>query len=314
MKLPSISRLARSACTLLLSVAIPTAGCGGGSSSPSAPSNPTNPNTNPTPPGSNSTISGTVDGAAWSGSAGVSAQLNNNILAVGGTDNRTLFSFAVTINRGVGIYQTGVIDPQNVVTSTLSITGSPGGWTSSATSGRGTVTVSSFTSSTAAGSFSLTLDAVPGTGAAGTKTVNGTFNVTYTNVSAPPGNGRITGTITATVDGAAWRGAVNAFAVTVNGLTTLVGQDTNTREITIVLIGGGVGPHSLTFPTNGSHANIQFGGQVWDTLLPGGTGSVTITSQTPTRVTGTFFFTAQPALGNNGAKSEVTNGTFDLGF
>ncbi len=308
MMLRSMSRLA----VYALLVAVPTAGCGGGSS-PSAPSNPnTNPgNTNPGPGG---TFSGTIDGTAWSASAGVSAQLTNNILSIGGSDNRTLFAFAVTINRGTGTYQTGVIDPQNVVTSTLSVSGSPGAWASSATSGRGSVTVASFTSTTAAGTFALTLDAVPGTGATGTKTVNGTFNVTYTNVSAPPGTGRITGTISATVDGVAWRGAVNAFATTAGGLTSLVGQDTNTRQITIVLIGGGVGTHSLTFPTNGSHANIQFGGQVWDTLLPGGTGSVVITSQTASRVTGTFFFTAQPGLGNNGTRSEVTNGTFDLGF
>jgi hypothetical protein len=61
-----------------------------------------------------------------------------------------------------------------------------------------------------------------------------------------------------------------------------VGQDTNTQQITIVLIGGGVGTYSLTFPTTGSHANVQFGGQIWDTLLQGGTGSVTITTQTAT--------------------------------
>jgi hypothetical protein len=298
-------------CALVLTVP----GCGGGGS-PSAPSGGSGSASSGGSGGSSSvgTFTATIDGAAFSASSGLSAQLTNNILSIGGGDSRTLFSLAVTINRGVGTYSTGVIDPQNVVVSTLTVPGSAASWGSSATAGRGTVTVASFTSTTASGTFSLTLDPTPGTGATGTKTVtSGSFNVTFTNAGAPPGTGRITGTISATVDGVAWRGAVNAFATTAGGLTTLVGQDTNLKQITIVLIGGGVGTYSLTFP-NPSHANVQFGGQVWDTALQGGTGSVSITSRTDTRVAGTFFFTAQPGLGNNGLKSEVTNGTFDLGF
>jgi Family of unknown function (DUF6252) len=201
------------------------------------------------------------------------------------------------------------------VVSTLSVSGSAASWASSAISGRGSVTVTSFTSTTAAGTFSLTRDATPGTGATGSKTVaNGTFNVTYTNLGAPSGSGRITGTIAATVDGVAWRGAVNAFATSGSGITAYIGQDTNLRQITITLIGGAVGTYSLTFPTTASHANMQFGGQVWDTLVQGGTGSVTVRTRTDSRTTGTFFFTMQPGLGNNGAASQVTNGTFDLGF
>jgi hypothetical protein len=244
----------------------------------------------------------------------VSAQLTNNILSIAGGDNRTTFSVAVTINRGVGTYSTGVIDPQNVVVSTLTVAGSSAGWASGPTSGRGSVTITSFTSTTAAGTFSLTLDPTPGTGATGTKTVtSGAFNVTFTSASAPPATGRITGTISATVDGVAWRGAVNAFATSASGITALVGQDTNLRHISIGIVGGSVGTYSLTFPTP-SHATMQFGGQVWDTALPGGTGSVIVVTRTDTRVTGTFFFTMQPGLGNNGAVSQVTSGTFDLGF
>jgi hypothetical protein len=316
-----ISVQALRACALV--AVLLAAGCGGGNS-PSAPSGSsgsgsgssggggTGSGSNPSP---NGTISATIDGAAWSASAGVSAQLTNNILSIAGGDNRTTFAVSVTINRGLGTYSTGVIDPQNVVVSTLTVSGSPAGWTSGPTSGRGSITITSFTSTTAAGTFTLTLDPTPGTGATGTKTVTGgAFNVTFTSASAPPAAGRITGTIGATVDGVAWRGAVNAFATNAGGIVAVVGQDTNLRHISIAIVGGGVGTYSLTFPTPGSHATMQFGGQVWDTALPGGTGSVTVVTRTDTRVTGTFFFTMQPGLGNNGAVSQVTSGTFDLGF
>lgn len=54
-----------------------------------------------------------------------------------------------------------------------------GGWYTSIAGGSGTVTVTSVSPTSAAGSFSITMVANPATPATGTKTVTGQFNVTF---------------------------------------------------------------------------------------------------------------------------------------
>jgi hypothetical protein len=54
-----------------------------------------------------------------------------------------------------------------------------GGWFVSVAGGNGTVTVNSVSTAGASGSFSVTMVANPATPAAGTRTLNGQFNVTF---------------------------------------------------------------------------------------------------------------------------------------
>jgi hypothetical protein len=247
----------------------------------------------------------------------VQTQFNNGILSIAGGDNRQLLSFAVTANRGSGTYTTGVIDPNNVVVSTLSNVGGAAAWLSGPTFGSGSVTITSLTSTSAAGTFTLTLAPTAGTGATGNKVItNGVFNVTFTvPPTLPPGAGAVNGTISASVDGVAWRGAVSARATTTNGLVSITGQDTDTRLISLAFFASGPGTVSLNYP-NPSHGSMNLGGQFWDTAtFPGGTGSVVVTTITATRVTGTFSMTMQPSQTNtNPRPAQVTNGQFDLAF
>lgn len=129
----------------------------------------------------------------------------------------------------------------------------------------------------------------------------------------PPGGGGVNGTISALVDGVAWRASVGARAATASGLVSLTGQDTDTRVITIA-VPAGVGTYSLNFG-NASNALMILGGQQWSTAFPGGSGSVTVTTFTATRVAGTFTMTMQPSQTNTAPRAaQVTNGQFDLAF
>jgi hypothetical protein len=178
------------------------------------------------------------------------------------------------------------------------------------------VTITSLTSTSAAGTFTLTLAPTAGTGATGNKVItNGVFNVTFSiPPTLPPGAGTVNGTITASVDGVAWRGSVSARATTTNGIVSITGQDTDTRLITIAVFANAPGTISINFGSP-SNAAMYLGGQQWFTALPGGLGSVTVTTLTATRVTGTFTMTMQPSQTNTSPRpAQVTNGQFDLAF
>jgi hypothetical protein len=67
----------------------------------------------------------------------------------------------------------------SVSVQTRSCTAGTGNWVASIASGSGTITVTSSSATGISGSFSATLEPTSGTGAAGTKTITGTFNATY---------------------------------------------------------------------------------------------------------------------------------------
>jgi hypothetical protein len=316
-RLLRIARANVSGCVIVMFAAL-AAGCGGSGSSPAAPSATSGSGTGSSGSGStpNGTLSATIDGVPWTASVSVQTQFNNGILSFAGGDNRQTLSIAVTANRGTGTYTAGLVDPQNVVVTNLSTVGSAASWLTGPTFGSGSVTITSLTSTSASGTFSLTLAPTPGSGATGNKVLaNGVFNVTFTvSPTLPPGSGNVTGTISALVDGVAWKGTVTARATMTGGIVNITGQDTDTRLITIAFFAGAPGTFTLNFPSPNNGA-MFLGGQQWVTALPGGTGSVTVTALSSARVTGTFTMTMQPVQTNTTPRvAQVTNGTFDLPF
>ncbi|HMC64323.1 MAG TPA: DUF6252 family protein [Gemmataceae bacterium] len=306
--------------TLVLVVMILiTTACGGGSgSSPTEPSNSGNGSGSGGSGGGSSptgTMSARIDGVQWT-AASAQGTINNGVVSIVGITAGQVFSIGVTVNRGPATYTAGIIDPFNVVVSNLTIGSS--GWDAGPVSGSGSVTIATLTSTTASGTFSLTLAPTPGTGATGNKvTTNGTFNVTLTaQTPLPPAPGNVNGTITALVDGVAWRGAFVARATNSSGILSLTGTDSDSRGIAIVVVANGPGTYSLNCCGNPNNANMTLGGQQWFTAVAGGTGSVTIASLTSTRVTGTFTMTMQPSQANTPPirVAQVTNGQFDLTF
>jgi hypothetical protein len=129
------------------------------------------------------------------------------------------------------------------------------------------------------------------------------------------------GTVNATVGGVAFSGTLAQAATYSNGVLAIAATQStggsNVNQINITMNGvNGTG----TFPLGGSSVNqgiytevANFQAKIWTASLPGGTGSVQLTTLTPTRAAGTFTATLQPTTntGATGTKS-VTSGTFDV--
>src|SRR5262245_15031146 len=90
------------------------------------------------------------------------------------------------IISGQGVVGTSAVGPNtgnttaasnSISVQTRSCTASTGTWFASIASGSGTITVTSYSTTSVSGSFSATLD--PVAGSSGTKTISGTFNATF---------------------------------------------------------------------------------------------------------------------------------------
>jgi hypothetical protein len=145
----------------------------------------------PNPAGS---FSGAIAGQSWSADLGVHANTTDSIMAVGGSDKRYIVSIAMSAKRGPGQYQAGsladedftkltsdqfadLIDRNSVVATVFDAV-TKQSWQAAPTIGNGTVNLTSVSGSMA-GTFSLTLAPVPGTGASGSISFNGSFNVRF---------------------------------------------------------------------------------------------------------------------------------------
>jgi len=136
--------------------------------------------------------------------------------------------------------------------------------------------------------------------------------------SCPGGNGA-TGSISAQINGLSWVAACVKGATFFNGILSLVGSDNVTNVATAQVIGittQASGPG--TFPislSNGASAQLTIGGtRVWEANgVLGGSGTITLTTLTATRTSGTFSFDLIAVPPATGTKS-ITNGVFNLTF
>jgi hypothetical protein len=123
------------------------------------------------------------------------------------------------------------------------------------------------------------------------------------------------GSFKATIGGTAWSAVGRAAAAQSGGLLTIAAAS-GTYAISF-----GIGPYtgpgtySLVYapsanPPTASQAIVVQGNQSWGTSLQGGTGTVTITTFTATRIAGAFSFDAPATSG--GGMLHVTNGSFDF--
>lgn len=153
-------RLARYAIPLALAL---TAACGGDG-------NPTGPGTTLT----NGTFAMQVDGSTFT-AVSATVLVTGNITAIGaGASNGTAMGMAWT-DTGPGTYVIGTAIGAN---ANYNVSGG-GGWTAGAGQGSGTITITTRTATRVAGSFSFQLAPIGGTGATGTKSLSGSFDLTY---------------------------------------------------------------------------------------------------------------------------------------
>jgi hypothetical protein len=127
--------------------------------------------------------------------------------------------------------------------------------------------------------------------------------------------------MTARVDGQNWT-SVPTSAVAFpggSGSFTITGAEsagTTSRGITLALYFiRGPGTYALGAGNGvvGGRAQYSEAGVVWATPNDGASGSVTISTLTPTRIAGTFEYTAQLSRGTSTTQTRaVTNGRFDI--
>lgn len=139
------------------------------------------------------------------------------------------------------------------------------------------------------------------------------------------------GTFTAVIDGANWASTTNQTttstgASAVPGTIVITGTQlvsaTNYTTLTInlgYLSGPGTYPLGVNPGTTAGGTGQVIGPQSgsaigdWSTNLTGSAGSLTVTSLTSTRITGTFQFTAPPqSFTQTTGTRVVTNGAFDM--
>ena len=153
------------------------------------------PPTKPLGPNPNGTFTGTIAGQSFTSSTGLKAENNAPVVSVGAGNGRYIVSIAVAAKAGPGEYKAGPppddtnwvkmsekefkdLFDHNTVVATVWDTQTKQGWQASPTIGKGSVNLTSV-AGTMAGTFALTLDAIPGTGASGSISFNGSFNVKY---------------------------------------------------------------------------------------------------------------------------------------
>lgn len=279
-----------------------------------------------TPGGSGGTNTGTgtftanIDGAGFNGALGLTALHANNQLSISGSDAQYTLQLIVGSVSGPGTF---AISSTSATTVALALNGTAQNWFAGPTLGSGSITVTSLTSTAVAGTFSVTVGPSAGGPATGNRVIaNGVFNVPLSASSAippaiPPGPAAPTGTPTGlvvTVDGTEWRPVGLGQATrTPQGFVTIAGVDLQARGFSMAILASAVGTYSLN-NANSHNALYSAGSQQWFTSRPGGGGSVTISSISTTRVTGSFTMTLGPGASNSDQRTLQATGTFDLPF
>ena len=145
----------------------------------------------PTP---NGTFTATSGGQSVKAPTGLKAENASPVISVGAGDGRYIVSIGVAAKPGPGEYKAGPQEKvdltkltpdqfkdlmeHNTVVATVFDTQTKQGWQASPTIGSGSVNLTSIAGA-AAGTFSLTLEAIPNTGASGSLSFSGSFNIKY---------------------------------------------------------------------------------------------------------------------------------------
>jgi hypothetical protein len=122
--------------------------------------------------------------------------------------------------------------------------------------------------------------------------------------------------MTASVNGSAWEASLILSATYQNLVLTISGEN-NTQQIVRIASAdvSGTGDFLLS-PGNATAAlgNVIQGTAIWASNIQSGSGTLTITALTQTRVAGTFNFIAFPATQSATGFTTVTAGSFDITF
>ena len=136
---------------------------------------------------------------------------------------------------------------------------------------------------------------------------------------SPGGGGGNGGTFSAVINGQAW----NPAPFTISGRASAGGQFTFSGataagvalSLTFYHIGApGTYPLGVGGTVPGGSAALSIPPAAWWTALSGNSGSVVVSTVTPSRIAGTFSFAAKPLSAGATGEKTVTQGQFDISF
>lgn len=138
----------------------------------------------PLNPNNRGTMTATIDGQSFSGSAATGASYSGNVLGFGAVqasgNNSTLVVFVLNNVTGPGTYSLAAA-ANGIVTVTETSGTTTRSWNSSLTGGTGQVVITQLSGGRAVGTFTFSAPAATQSGATGTKVAtNGQFNIEVT--------------------------------------------------------------------------------------------------------------------------------------
>lgn len=259
-----------------------------------------------------------IDGAVWQASVAVTAQnpmpglYSITGVRLTGADNYTMI-FSLWNIKGPGTYPLGVgVQMQGgsvVLSHPLS-----SGWSTPLNGASGTITITTLTATRVVATFNFTADGSV-TGGSGTKVITeGSMDVPVAGTGgvAAENQGHV---FTGNIGGSFGAGGAAMVLTTGSNPTLTIVANNLVRSITLGLAnvtGPGVYALSATTPVRTIGVSGMPGNPLatWTSQV-GGSGSVTITTMSATRVIGSFTATLAPLTG--GATGNLTvSGTFDM--
>ena len=131
-----------------------------------------------------------------------------------------------------------------------------------------------------------------------------------------PGGTTSNGSLTLKHAGSAWSASMSVQAVNTNGVLNITGSDSNANQAAVTIFQpNGAGTYAIgTLSNPGNSGRWTQGIGQTDTYSASsvlGSGEITITELTATKVKGSFFFTAYNTDQNT---VQVTEGKFDVKF
>ncbi len=264
-------------------------------------------------------MSATIDGVAWTpsvpagGAHAAPGAYNFSGLSTAGAG--ASISVSVSNIAGPGTYPIGV-GPSGFG-GTAIVTKGSAGWSTPLSGAAGSITITAISNTHMTGTFAFTSAAISG-GAVGNSVVtSGVFDLPITTVGNPGNLPDNAGSrVTADVAGQPYN--ASTMAVTLPNDTTMISATSAGNNALGISIYGlhGTGTyalssdpqHRLSYSTLvGSDFNLWGG-------VAGDSGSIVVTSQTASRIAGTYVVTLQPSFGPGATGPLHISGVFDLGL
>jgi hypothetical protein len=292
------------------------AACGGGGSG-----------TGPNPPGGGTgTFTAVIDGQSWVSTtnqttgAGSGSNAIPGAVTIIGTNvvsatNYTSLVLNLGYLTGPGTYPLGVnfVSTAGGGATVTRLQGSAlSNWSTEFPGNAGTVTVTGLSASRIVGTFQFSALPQAFTGATGTRVVtNGVIDMPLpAGFTVAPASNKGS-KVTATIGGTAW----NAATIVAGGSNNVLSLGATSDSYSLTITPGTVVSAGNTYPIGGGSGSMLVTrtgtGNNWTSGTGGQVGSITITTFSGGRATGTFSAILVPGSTTTGSLV-ITNGTFDV--